>query len=249
MRKLLYYIIWALFPALLSAQDWAYLSKITTHNGLVSNEVTSMLQDSKGFIWIGTDDGLHKFDGYDITVYKHNSTQKNSLAGNSIRCLFEDSQHNLWIGLKGEGLSKLNLRTGIFTTYKHQKGSNSLSYNDVAGIVEDEAGMIWIAVDRGGLDMLNPKTGVFTHYDIREKSTSKPLNNALTGMVATMARSYSVRGVVGCIALTARKNNLNYTLIGIQTTLMRRYASTFSTSTKTQKALFGYHRLTVVCIA
>ena len=92
MRKLLYYIIWVLFPALLSAQDWAYLSKITTHNGLVSNEVTSMLQDSKGFIWIGTDDGLHKFDGYDITVYKHNSTQKNSLAGNSIRCLFEDSQ-------------------------------------------------------------------------------------------------------------------------------------------------------------
>ena len=68
MRKLLY-IIWALLPALLSAQDWAYLSKITTHNGLVSNEVTSMLQDSKGFIWIGTDDGLHKFDGYDITVY------------------------------------------------------------------------------------------------------------------------------------------------------------------------------------
>ena len=184
MRKLLY-IIWALFPALLSAQDWAYLSKITTHNGLVSNEVTSMLQDSKGFIWIGTDDGLHKFDGYDITVYKHNSTQKNSLAGNSIRCLFEDSQHNLWIGLKGEGLSKLNLRTGIFTTYKHQKGSNSLSYNDVAGIVEDEAGMIWIAVDRGGLDMLNPKTGVFTHYDIREKGTTQPLNNALTGMVAT----------------------------------------------------------------
>ena len=184
MRKLLY-IIWVLFPALLSAQDWAYLSKITTHNGLVSNEVTSMLQDSKGFIWIGTDDGLHKFDGYDITVYKHNSTQKNSLAGNSIRCLFEDSQHNLWIGLKGEGLSKLNLRTGIFTTYKHQKGSKSLSYNDVAGIVEDEAGMIWIAVDRGGLDMLNPKTGVFTHYDIREKGTSQPLNNALTGMVAT----------------------------------------------------------------
>ncbi|GJH41164.1 hybrid sensor histidine kinase/response regulator [Capnocytophaga sp. HP1101] len=183
--KKLFYIVFVLLSVAGSAQDLAYLSKITTHNGLVSNEVTSMLQDSKGFIWIGTDDGLHKFDGYDITVYKHNAQAANSIGGNSIRCLFEDRHRNLWIGLKGEGLCQLNLRTGAFKTYKHQKGANSLCYNDVAAIVEDEAGMIWIAVDRGGLDMLNPQTDTFTHYDIQDKNTSQPLNNALTGMVAT----------------------------------------------------------------
>ncbi len=172
------------FPFLLLSQDLAYFTQITTRNGLSNSEITSIMQDSKGFMWFGTDDGLNKFDGYDITVYKYNSQKHNTIGGNSIRCLFEDSQKNLWIGLKGDGLCRLNLKTGEFKTYKNKKGSNSLSYNDVAGIVEDENGMIWIAVDRGGLDMFNPKTEEFTHYDIQDKNTSLLLNNALTGIIA-----------------------------------------------------------------
>ena len=172
------------FSLSLISQNLAYLARITTRNGLSNSEITSILQDSRGFMWFGTDDGLNKFDGYDITIYKYNPQIPNTIGGNSIRCLFEDSKKNLWIGLKGDGLSKLNLQTGEFKTYKNKKDSNSLSYNDVSGIVEDEAGMIWISVDRGGLDMLNPQTEEFTHYDIQDKSTSLLLNNALTGIVA-----------------------------------------------------------------
>ncbi len=80
------------FPFLLLSQDLAYFTQITPRNGLSNSEITSIMQDSKGFMWFGTDDGLNKFDGYDITVYKYNSQLHNTIGGNSIRCLFEDSQ-------------------------------------------------------------------------------------------------------------------------------------------------------------
>ncbi len=179
-KLLLLYFLTFSFP--LWTQELAYFTQLTTRNGLSSSEVTSILQDSKGFIWIGTDDGLNKFDGNDLTVYKYNPQVANTIGGNSIRCLFEDSRHNLWIGLKGDGLCKLNLQTGAFKTYKKKNG-NGLSYNDVAGVVEDEHGMIWIAVDRGGLDMLNPVTEQFVHYEVQDQHTSQHLNNALTGII------------------------------------------------------------------
>jgi signal transduction histidine kinase/ligand-binding sensor domain-containing protein/DNA-binding NarL/FixJ family response regulator len=122
---------------------------------------------------------LNKYDGYQISVYKHNPQQANSIGGNFIRCLYEDSKNNLWIGTKGGGLSRMELTTGRITTFRHEKQSNSLSYNDVSGIVEDRNGNLWIAVDRGGLDMFDPRTNTFTNYPPKYPS-GEFLNNALT---------------------------------------------------------------------
>ena len=131
------------------SKDAYNFGQLTIRDGLSSGSITCILQDSRGFIWIGTENGLNKYDGYQITIYRHNPQLANSIGGNSIRSLFEDSRNNLWIGLKGDGLSRLNLKTGQFTSFRHQEHENSISYNDVAGIVEDEQGKLWIAVDRG----------------------------------------------------------------------------------------------------
>ncbi|MEA5128453.1 MAG: two-component regulator propeller domain-containing protein [Proteiniphilum sp.] len=158
-------------------------SQLTIGDGLSSGSVTCVLQDSKGFMWIGTEDGLNKYDGYQIIIYRHNPQISNSIAGNSIRCLFEDSQNNLWIGLKGDGLCRLNLTTGQYTSFRYGDTENSISYNDVSGIVEDKQGKLWIAVDRGGLDMFDPVTGAFTHYPLLDSHFNQSLNNALTDIV------------------------------------------------------------------
>lgn len=164
-----------LFPQLFS------FNQLTIGNGLSNGNITCILQDSRGFIWIGTDDGLNKYDGYQMTIFRQNPQLVNSIGGNSIRCLFEDSQSNLWIGLKGNGLSKLNLKTGVFKTYKHLPSEKkSISYNDVSGIVEDKQGKIWIAVDRGSLEMYNSETEDFEHFQIFDRRTNQQLNNALT---------------------------------------------------------------------
>jgi len=154
---------------------------LTIKDGLSDGSVTCLLQDKKGFIWIGTSDGLNKYDGYQISVYKHNPQQANSIGSNFIRCLYEDSKNNLWIGLKSGGLSRMDLTTGRITTFRHEKQSNSLSYNDVSGIIEDRNGNLWIAVDRGGLDMFDPHTNTFTNYPPKYPS-GELLNNAMTGI-------------------------------------------------------------------
>ena len=163
------------------AQNTFNFNQLTIKDGLSNGMITCFLQDRTGLIWIGTSDGLNKYDGYQIQVFKHNPQNENSIGGNAIRCLFEDSRNNLWIGLKGGGLSRMNLMTGQFTTFRHNEGSNELSYNDVSGIVEDNDGNLWIAVDRGGLDMFNPNTNTFTHYPLQDQF-NKALNNALTGI-------------------------------------------------------------------
>lgn len=156
--------------------------QLTIRDGLSSGSITCILQDSRGFMWIGTESGLNKYDGYQITIYRHNPQLANSIGGNSVRCLFEDSQNNLWIGLKGDGLSRLNLKTGQYTSFRHKEDENSISYNDVSGIVEDKNGKLWIAVDRGGLDMFDPVTETFVHYPILDSRLNQSLNNALTGI-------------------------------------------------------------------
>lgn len=161
-------------------KDAFTFSQLTISDGLSSGLVLCVLQDSKGFIWIGTTDGLNKYDGYQITIYRHNPQIPNSIAGNYIRCLFEDSQQNLWIGLSSDGLCRLNLETGEFTSFPYGDAENIL---DIAGIVEDKQGKLWIAVDRGGLDMFDPVTETFTHYPILDSHFNQSLNNMLTDIV------------------------------------------------------------------
>jgi len=160
-------------------QETYKFNQLTTKDGLSDGMVTCILQDKKGFIWIGTDNGLNKYDGYQIHIYKHNIEDNNSIGANTVRCLYEDSRNNLWIGLKGGGLSRLNMTTGLITNYKHADSPNGLSSDDVSGIVEDKSGNLWIAVDRGGLDMLDRDSGKFTNY-ILQDSSGQLLNNGLT---------------------------------------------------------------------
>jgi len=174
-------IILLIVFTIVRAQEQTFnFNSLTIKNGLSSGNVTCVLQDSKGFIWIGTDNGLNKFDGYQIQIFRHNASTTNTIGGNSVRCLFEDSKHNLWIGLKGDGLSRLNLKSERFTTFQKTKKLNSLSYNDASGIVEDKKGHLWIAVDRGSLDMFDPVTEIFTHHYIPVRKSNQSSNNAFT---------------------------------------------------------------------
>ncbi|HUW12684.1 MAG TPA: two-component regulator propeller domain-containing protein [Anaerolineae bacterium] len=74
------------------------LERISVEHGLSHSTVNCILQDSKGFMWFGTDDGLNKYDGHSFTVYKHNPDDPRSLSHNQIWFLFEDSSGVLWVG-------------------------------------------------------------------------------------------------------------------------------------------------------
>lgn len=118
---------------------------LTIADGLSNNSVTVIFQDNYGFLWIGTEDGLNRYDGYQFITYRHNPGQKHSVSGNHIKCIVQDKDNNLWIGTRNNGLSKLDYSTGAFTSYRADAQSDtSLPENSVYGIFVDKNGKLWI---------------------------------------------------------------------------------------------------------
>ena len=94
---------------------------LNTSHGLPNQQVEALVQDQDGYIWIGTRNGLAKYDGYNVETYYHSEGNKSSLLHNFIHALFIDSKQRLWISTE-DGISQYNLETGTFRNYEHAKG-------------------------------------------------------------------------------------------------------------------------------
>jgi PAS domain S-box-containing protein len=138
---------------------------INLEHGLANSTVYCICQDSKGFLWFGTDDGLNKYDGYGFKIYRHQVENPRSLSGNIVRAVIEDRSGNLWIGTFSGGMNKFDPLKETFTHYQTDPGNpGSLSNNNVFTIHEDRAGVLWIGTYGGGLNKFDPKTETFTRY-------------------------------------------------------------------------------------
>ncbi len=164
MMKMLYllliiYIIYIIIPSCIYAKNkYIMFNHINTDNGLSHNTTTDILQDRYGFIWIGSQNGLNKFNGYDFKVYQYNMDNPNSISGNFIICLLEDSRGFIWIGTYGEGLNRLKPDTETFVHYKSDKDDNTSIGNDfILSIYEHSDGDIWVGTQNGLfiLDVIN----------------------------------------------------------------------------------------------
>jgi signal transduction histidine kinase/ligand-binding sensor domain-containing protein len=133
--------------------------QITVKNGLSNSYVNCLLQDKVGFIWIGTDDGLNRFDGYDIKVYRKIAGDSTSLSDNIIWSLFEDQNGYLWIGTKNGKLSKYDPYKDSFSNWSLDS-SGTGKYN-ITFITEDNKKNIWIGTYKNGLYRFNPKQNKF----------------------------------------------------------------------------------------
>ncbi len=126
-----------------------HFENITTKNGLSHNKVNCIKQDARGFIWIGTNDGLNRYDGKHFVIYKNVPGNSSTLSGNIITDLLEDKQGVLWIATADGGLTRHDYRLPSgqqFRQYRHQPGdSNSIPVNLINKIVEDDDGFLWLA--------------------------------------------------------------------------------------------------------
>ncbi|MEZ5536912.1 MAG: two-component regulator propeller domain-containing protein [Thiolinea sp.] len=130
------------------------------------NEITDVVQDDKGFIWIGTTYGLNRYDGSDIITYYHQRDNPDSLVNNYVWDMYKGKNDTLWISTFGGGLSRLDLKKGQFTNYVHDPGDpESISGNRVWSVLEDRKGRVW-ATTESGLSLLNPETGHFKNYHL-----------------------------------------------------------------------------------
>jgi len=133
-----------------------------TVDGLSNSNVTSILQDRRGFLWVSTLNGLNRYDGYHFTVYYHQPNNSESLGGNAVNCLVEDRAGYIWAGTAGGGLSRWNYRTDRFETFSYDpKKPGSLPDNFVRSICVDQQGVLWVGTQTRGLLWYDARTGQF----------------------------------------------------------------------------------------
>ena len=132
--------------------------------GLSSNAQRCIVQDNEGFIWIGTDDGLNRFDGYNFKVYRRNPEDSSSLRSNIINCLFIDSKGILWVGTISGGLSRYDKEKDNFYNFTMNiNDSTALLNNDITTIAEDKFHHLWVGTVEG-LHLFDPKTNGFLRF-------------------------------------------------------------------------------------
>lgn len=147
-----------------STAQFARFRHLTVEDGLTQNSITCITQDKRGFIWIGTYNGLNKFDGYKITNYKSIEGDTSTLYHNSIRCLFADNDNNLWGGTGGGGMFRINLVTNKITNFHFDSlNANCISSDIVSSIKEYEPGKLYITTG-DGLNIFDKKMGRFSVY-------------------------------------------------------------------------------------
>ena len=140
------------------------LEHVTTADGLPQGTVSRTLQDSQGFVWIGTEDGLVRFDGHELFRYAYSRTARGGLPGNFIYDLAEDARHDLWIAIKDGGLARWNRASDTFTVYRHDAANAASLASDAArAVMVDAHGTVWVGTSDAGVDRLDPATGRFEH--------------------------------------------------------------------------------------
>lgn len=147
-----------------------------TANGLPDERIRSLYQDSKGFLWIGTMNGISRYDGY--TFKNFYSTQvKNSIVGNWAYDITEDASHNIWIATN-EGLSKFDQQKETFLNYKLPHSTTVHQSDRINTLHFDTHGMLWLG-SKNGLLQFNPQNGSFKTIN------SYPLNQNISKLITS----------------------------------------------------------------
>ena len=112
--------------------------RLTIENGLAQDRITSIFQDSFGFMWFGTNgNGISKFDSYEFKEYKHNTNNKNSLSDNYINSFYEDKKHRLWVATS-IGLNYYDRENDRFIRFQ------TLQQEYITGFYENETGKLFV---------------------------------------------------------------------------------------------------------
>jgi len=203
-----YLIIFFLFySADLLAQNIPF-KHLTTENGLSNNKILDVIQDKTGFIWLATDDGLNRFDGYRIKVYRHKSNDSTSISNNSIWTLFEDRTGFIWVGTKSGELNRYDPNTDRFTSWEIK--SEFVKENSIKSIYEDSQGAIWIGTYKSGLYRFDPVTEKIENWRNAPLNKSSLSNNYITSIVEDTDGNLLISTYIGLNKFNYQKSKNNF---------------------------------------
>lgn len=140
--------------------------RITQDHGLSNNAIRCLMQDRTGYLWVGTENGLNRYDGIRFTVFRNDPDNPRSISGNAIASLFEDRKGNIWIGTYRAGLNRFDPRQGDFQRFPADLTEPTLPNElppTIYDMLEDEKGMLWLGCHKS-LVRFDPQTGLATRF-------------------------------------------------------------------------------------
>ncbi|MBN2708985.1 MAG: hypothetical protein JXR46_08070 [Calditrichaceae bacterium] len=159
--RILFFHLSVIYIALAQNINFKHL---TVEDGLSQNTINRIFQDSHGFIWFGTQDGLNRYDGYNFKILRHDPLDSTSISHSWIWDVFEDSRKNLWIAT-WNGLNRYDPHNNKFIKYyPSAEDSFAMKGTRPDAICEDNEGFIWVGTWGGGLNRYDYKTDRFYSY-------------------------------------------------------------------------------------
>lgn len=155
-------IIFGVFRAVAFGQSTSDV--LTINNGLSQNYVFDVIQDTRGFIWLGTKEGLNRYDGYTVVAYRNDPYDTTSLSSNTVTTLYEDQGGTLWIGTSNGGLNRFDASSETFIRHGHSAvDPGTLSHDHILCIYDGSNNSLWIGTQYG-LNRLDKQTGTVRRY-------------------------------------------------------------------------------------
>ncbi len=150
---------------------------LTLDDGLSQSTVLAITQDSQGYMWFGTENGLNRFNGYEFEHFKRERGNADALGSDFIFDIAEDAAGDLWIATNGGGLVHYDNDSGKFRTWRHDPSDDSSIGSDIVRrVFADDSGFIWAGTRGSGLNRLDPATGEFRRFRLQQDPDGRPDN-------------------------------------------------------------------------
>ena len=179
MKHIFQYILFVFFVYFVfKSEAQVHFSNLTIKDGLSQSTVKCLFQDSRGFIWAGTADGLNKFNGYEFVNYRKSPNTRNSISGNDISCIYENRfDSTLWIGTQDGGLNMYNRDFNNFIRFRFNSNVKSSIPSDyITDLLVTEDSTLWIATRTGGLCSFNKSDSTFYRPEFSMQSKFRMIN-------------------------------------------------------------------------
>ncbi len=154
-----------------SVEEHYYFKNLSIRNGLSQNTVNAVLQDRKGFMWLGTKDGLNRYDGLSFRKFKHDAANPRSIGNSFITSLYEDFNGNIWVGTDA-GVYIYYPEKEAFEEFDCQSLEKTRIERSVSMIAGDKQGRVWIAVEAQGMFCYDARQKLLRNYPLSEISSN-----------------------------------------------------------------------------
>jgi signal transduction histidine kinase/ligand-binding sensor domain-containing protein/CheY-like chemotaxis protein len=182
-------IFWSIFSIAFSlclyAEERANFrfSSADLNKQLPQKAIRQIYQDSTGYLWVITQEGLSRYDGYQLIRFVHDPRKPNSINSVNVRVIIEDNNNRLWVATDGGGLNLFNSANHTFTSWQSSNGINdSPMSNKIRSMWLDQGGDIWLGYNNGNFSRFNPDKMIFEHFNTRELLPDLDTDAAVTSI-------------------------------------------------------------------